>query len=132
MLERIVELQRMVCNALDNIGKEWYEIRTAHTVEEGRLVTKRSYLDSLVEALSQSDGWESVPIWMTTDDTSENLLMNTSYPVIDDEIACNEEIVVLSKMELYALLGSVSSEAVQPSAKVTEVAKPRPRKLEFI
>ena len=132
MLERIVELQRMVCNALNNIGKEWYEIRVAHYVEEGRLVTKRSYLDSLVEALSQSDGWESVPIWMTTDDASENLLMNTSYPAIDDEIACNEEIVVLSKMELYALLGSVSSEAVQPSAKVTEVAKPRPRKLEFI
>ena len=39
---------------------------------------------------------------------------------------------ILSKMELYAQLGSASSEAVQPSAKVTEVAKPRPRKLEFI
>lgn len=132
MLKRIVELQRMVCNALDNIGKEWYEIRTAHTVEEGRLVTKRSYLDSLVKTLSQSDGWKSVPIWMTTDDTTEYLVMNTSYPFLDDEIVCNEEIIVLAEMELYALLGSVSSEAVQPSAKVTEVAKPRPRKLEFI
>ena len=131
MLERIVELQRMTCCALNNSGKGWYEIRVAHAIEEGRLVTKRSYLDSLVEALSQSDGWESVSIWMTTDETSENLIMNTSYPDID-EISASEEIVVLPAMTLYVQIDPAPSKAVQPSAEVTEVPKPRPRKLEFI
>ena len=132
MLKRIVELQRMVCNALDNIGKEWYEIRTAHTVEEGRLVTKRSYLDSLVKTLSQSNSWKSVPIWMTTDDITEYLIMNTSYPTLEKDTGTSEEIVVLPEMTLYAQIGPTTTMAVQPRPEVPEVAKPRPRKLEFI
>ena len=132
MLERLVELQRMVCHELDSKGRRWYEHGTAYAVEEGLLVTKKSHSVELAANLSESNGWEHLPIWMTTDDNTKYLCMSASYPILEEEISASEEIVVLPAMTLYVQIDPAPSKAVQPSAKVPEVAKPRPRKLEFI
>ena len=132
MLERIVELQRMVCHELDSKGRRWYEHGTAFSVAEGRLVTKKACFAELEANLSTGNGWKDIPIWMTTDDSTEYLAMNTSYPVLEEEFSPSEEIVVLPAMTLYVQYQPAPSKAVQPSAEVTEVPKPRPRKLEFI
>lgn len=132
MLERLVELQRMVCRALKDAGKPWYKTRASRNVPEGRLIARASSLSNLESSISAADGWDHVAIWMTTDDTTENLVMETSYPRLDGAIESDDEVLVFPEMTLYAQIEPTTAKDVQAQPKVAEVPKRPARKLEFI
>lgn len=133
MLERLVELQRMVCRALKDAGKPWYETRTFRGIPEGRLIALVDSLSNLEFSIFAADGWDCVTILMTTDDTTSNLEMTTGYPMLDStSIGPDDEVLVFPEMTLYAQIEPTTAKDVQAQPKVAEVPKRPARKLEFI